>query len=93
MSYELRYSPAATATLDRLEADPRMAKTVDAIDDLLDRLEDDPFDRRLGTASFQVTHQEGVCATSVRHEGWYVIWERGVEKGTLWIIEVAQLPD
>lgn len=91
MSYELRYSPAATATLDRLEADPTMAKALDAINDLLDQLEDDPFDRRLGTASFQLPHQEGFCATPVRYDGWYVIWERGDERSTVWIIEIAQL--
>lgn len=91
MPYELRYSAAATATLDRLEADPKMAKALNAIDDLLDRLEDDPFNRRLGTASFKMTHQAGVCATPVRYDDWYVVWERGDQPGTIWIIEVAQL--
>ena len=57
MPYELLYSPAAAASLDTLEADPMMAKALEAVNDLLDRLEDDPFDRRLGTISFHLAHQ------------------------------------
>jgi hypothetical protein len=91
MPYQLLYSPAAAASLDTLEASPTMTRALDAVNDLLDRLEDDPFDRRLGTASFRLAHQEGVCATPVRYDDWYIIWERGSQPGAVWIIEIAQL--
>ncbi len=91
MPYELKYRPEADEALDRLEAEPAMAKALDAVDDCLDRLEDDPFDRRLGTLAFQAEEFSNVSATPVRYDKWYVIWRRGPRPRTIEVIAVAQL--
>ena len=91
MSYELLYRPEADEALDGLAADSAMAKVFDAIDSTLDELEDDPFERRLGTISFQTAEGAGVSATPVRFDGWYVLWRRGPRPRTLEIIAVARL--
>ncbi len=91
MSYELHYVPEADAALDRLAADSAMATVFDAIDSTLDELEDDPFERRLGTISFQTAEGAGVSATPVRFDGWHILWRRGPLPRTLEIIAVARL--
>ncbi len=91
MPYELLYRQAADETLDSLEADAAESKALDAIDDCLDRLEDDPFDRHLGTHIFQTAEGDGVSATPVRFDDWYVFWQRGSEPGTIEIIAVSRL--
>jgi thymidylate synthase len=91
VSYVLLYRTEAEEALDRLEADPAMSKALDAIDDCLDRLEDEPFDRRLGTLAFQTEEFSNVSATPVRYDEWYVIWRRGPRPRTIEIITVAQL--
>jgi hypothetical protein len=89
--YELLYRDEASDALDALEADPAMAKVLDAVDDTLDRLEDDPFDRRLGTDIFQTAEGRSVSATPVRFDEWYVFWRRGPRARTVEIVTVARL--
>ena len=91
MRYELLYRPEADEALDRLAADSAMGKILDAIDDTLDELEDDPFERRLGTIAFRTAEGAGVGATPVRLDGWYVLWRRGPRPRTLEIIAFARL--
>jgi hypothetical protein len=91
MVYELSWRPEANAAMDALEADPSMSIVVQAIDRTLDRLEVDPFDPRLGTIPFQTPELGGVCATPVRRDDWYVLWQRGLTSGDLVIILIHQL--
>jgi thymidylate synthase len=91
VSYELLYRPEADEALDRLESDPAMGKALNAIDNCLDRLEDEPFDRRLGTLAFQAEEFSNVNATPARYDEWYIIWRRGPRPRTIEIIAVAQL--
>jgi hypothetical protein len=89
--YELAWWPNAAAAMDALEADPRKSAEVEAIDRVLDALEEDPFNRKLGTVPFQTSELGGVCATPVRLNDWYVIWQRGSTARSLEIILVHQL--
>jgi hypothetical protein len=91
MAYELDWRPEADAAMDALEADPRMSPVVEAINRVLDRLEADPFDPRLGTTAFQTPELGGVCATPVRRDEWYVLWQRGQTADHLVIILIYQL--
>ena len=91
MPYELRYRREADEALARLEADPAMIKALDAIDECLDRLEDDPFDRRLGTHIFQTEEGAGFSATPVRYDGWFVFWRRGPVPQTLEISAIGRM--
>lgn len=91
MPYELLYRSEADEALDGLEADPAMGKALDAVNDCLDRLEDDPFNKRLGSHIFQTDEFGGINATPVRYDEWFVFWRRGSEFGTLEIITIAQL--
>jgi hypothetical protein len=91
MAYELYWRPEAEAAWNALEADPSMASVLDAIDRVLDRLEADPFDPRLGTITFKTEEYGGVCATPVRWDDWYVLWQRGMTAGRLVVILVHQL--
>jgi hypothetical protein len=91
VAYELVWRPEADAAMDALEADPRLIAAVEAIDRTLGRLEDDPFDPRLGTVPFQTPEFGGVCATPARLDDWYVIWQRGSTPTELVIILVHQL--
>jgi len=77
--------------MDALEADPSMSMVVDAIDRILDRLEVDPFDPRLGTIPFQTPEFGGVCATPARRDDWYVLWQRGSTSNELVIILIHRL--
>jgi hypothetical protein len=91
MAYELGWRPEADAAMDALEADPSMSPVVEAIDRILGRLEVDPFHPRLGTITFQTPEFGGVCATPVRHDDWYVLWQRGLTTDDLVIILIHQL--
>jgi hypothetical protein len=89
--YQHAWWPEAAAAMDALEADPRMSAEVEALDRVLDALEADPFNRKLGTVSFQTPEFCGVCATPVRLDDWYVIWQRGPAARSLEIILIHQL--
>jgi|SRR5215471_811153 len=91
MVYELGWRPEADAAMDVLEADPSLSAVVEAIDRTLDRLEVDPYDARLGTKVFQTPEFGGVCATPVRRDDWYVLWQRGKVANQLVIILIHQL--
>jgi hypothetical protein len=91
MAYELDWRPEADAVMDALEADPRLSAVVEAVDRVLDRLEVDPYDARLGTKVFQTPEFGGVCATPVRRDDWYVLWQRGEVANQLVIILIHQL--
>jgi hypothetical protein len=77
--------------MDALEADPTMTTVVEAIDRTIGRLEIDPFDPRLGTIQFRTPEFGGVCATPVRLDDWYVLWQRAAIADNLVIILVHQL--
>jgi hypothetical protein len=68
-----------------------MAKALDANDDLLDRLEDHPLDRRLRTTRLEDDTPGGLLRHPVRYDDWYVVWERCEKPGTIWIIDVTRL--
>jgi hypothetical protein len=91
VAYEFDWRREADEAMDALEADPGMSSVVAAIERTLDLLEDDPFSPRLGTIQFQTPEFGGVCATPVRVDGWYIIWQRGPESGILDIILVHEL--
>jgi hypothetical protein len=91
MAYEFEWRPEADEAMDALEADPRMSQVVAAIERTLDRLEADPFNPKLGTSQFRTPEFGGVCATPVRHDDWYVIWQRGTESNILDLILVSHL--
>ena len=42
----------------------------------LDRLAADPFDKRLGTISFETPELGFINGTPTREDAWYVIWQR-----------------
>lgn len=91
MEYELLWRPEADGAMETLEADPSLSAVVEAIDRTLDRLEVDPYDPRLGTKAFQSPEFGGVCATPVRQDDWYVLWQRGEAANQLVIILIHQL--
>jgi hypothetical protein len=91
MAYDLDYWPAADDALTRLERDPKMAHALDAADRTLAKLASDPFDRRLGTTSFQSEELGGVCVTPTRLGDWYVVWQRGPQQGLIDIINVLEI--
>jgi hypothetical protein len=91
MAYEFGWRPEADQAMDALEADPGMTAVVEAIDRTLGRLEVDPFNPRLGTIQFQTPELGGVCATPVRMDDWYVLWQRGATASDLVIILIHQL--
>lgn len=91
MAYELEWWPEADAAMDALEADASASAVVDAIHRVLDRLEGDPFNPRLGTITFHSPLYGGVCATPTRLDDWFVIWQRGPTADVLDVILVHQL--
>jgi hypothetical protein len=91
MAYELLWRPEAEAAMDALEADPDLSDVLEAVNRALDRLEVDPYDARLGTKPFRAPELGGVCATPVRRDDWYVIWQRGEVANQLVIILIHQL--
>lgn len=77
--------------MEVLEGDPSMSAVLEAVDRTLDRLEADPYDARLGTKAFQSPELGGVCATPVRRDDWYVLWQRDEAASQLVIILIHQL--
>lgn len=69
-----------------------MSEVVRRIDQMLDRLERDPYDPRLGTTLFQSEEFGGVSATPIRVGDWYVFWQSGPAQGTIEIVLVHELP-
>jgi hypothetical protein len=92
MRYEFNYSQEADGALDRLERDPALARAQQAVDRLLLRMEEDPFDPKLGTTGFVFEDYGGVNATPARYDDWYVFWQRGPQPMELDIILVHQRP-
>jgi hypothetical protein len=85
------YWPAADEALVRLENDPAMVPVARAVERVLDRLADDPFNPRLGTTAFVTPELGGVSATPVGLDDWYVLWQRGPEPRTIDIVLIHQL--
>jgi hypothetical protein len=92
VSYVLNYSGAAQAALDALAADPDLAAAHRAVIRTLGRLEEDPFDPKLGTIAFMTEELGGVSATTTRFGDWYMLWQRGPQPGEIDIITVIELP-
>jgi len=89
--YQLAYWPAADTALDVLAANPDMSEVLEAVERTLQRLADDPFDRRLRTSAFQTPELGGVSATPARKGDWYVFWQRGPDAGVLEIVLIHEL--
>jgi hypothetical protein len=68
-----------------------MSAVVAAVDRVLDDLEADPFNRKLGTVAFQTPELGGVCATPGRLDDWYGIWQRGQTGRSVEIILIHRL--
>lgn len=93
MAFEITgWWPAADEVMSRLEGDPRMSDVVKRVGQILDRLERDPYDPRLGTTLFQSKEFGGVSATPIRVGDWYVFWQPGPAQGTIEIVLVHELP-
>ena len=93
MAYEIAgWWPAADEAMGRLENDSGRSAVVDAVNRTLDRLEDDPFNPRLGTTDFRSEESGGVCATPARVGDWYVFWQSGPAKNTIEIVLIHELP-
>lgn len=90
MPYEILYWPAADEALAKLEADPALARALQAVERVLLRLAENPFNPRLGTTPFQSPEYGGVSATPARFDDWYVFWQRGIEPTTIEIVLVSQ---
>lgn len=69
-----------------------MSGVVDAVNKVLDRLERDPYDPRLGTTVLQSEEVGGVSATPTREGDWYVFWQPGRDDHTIEIVLVHKLP-
>jgi hypothetical protein len=91
MAYELVFWPAADEALARLEADATHADIVAAVNRTLDRLEQDPFDPRLGTTVFKTEEYENISATPVQVGDWYVFWQRGEPAHTIEVVLIHEL--
>jgi hypothetical protein len=91
VKYEFEWRREADEAMDALEADPATAAVVEAIERTIDRMETDPFNPRLGTVQFQTQEFGGVCATPVRLDNWYILWQRGPKANILDIILVHEL--
>jgi hypothetical protein len=94
MAYELFYWAAADDHLARLEADPKRADELEAVERTLSRLADDPYNPRLGTTAFRTQQYGGISATPVRgapDDDWYVLWQRGAQSRELDIVAIVRL--
>jgi hypothetical protein len=91
VAHELAFWPAADEALARLEADATRADIVAAVNGTLDRLEQDPFDPRLGTTVFKSEEYANVSATPVRVGDWYVFWQPGERAHTIEIVLIHEL--
>ena len=90
MAYELEWWPAADERMTALEAEggPALA----AVNQTLDRLEIDPFDRRLGTTMFSTDELRKVSATPTRHDNLYIFWQPGPSANVIDIVLIHDLP-
>lgn len=91
MACELMFWPLAEEALVRLEGDRLMSHVLAAVNRTLDRLEEDPYEPRLGTRSFVTEAYGGVSATTVRVDSWYVIWQPGPSSSALEIILIHSI--
>jgi len=91
MAYELGFWPRADEVLAMLEGDRKMSSVLAAVTRTLDRLEQDPYERRLGTRSFVSKELGGVNATPARVDNWYVLWQFGSDPGSIEIILIHSI--
>ena len=91
MTYKLNFWPAADEALGALEADPRQARALTAIERVLDRLEEGPYEPSLGTIAFSSEAYRTINATPVRLDEWYVLWKNGPKPNELDIVIIHQL--
>ena len=62
-----------------------------AVNHVLDRLERDPFDPKLGTTIFQSDELGGIDATPLREGSWYVFWQANAEAKEIEIVLIHEL--
>lgn len=92
MPYDLAWWPQADEAYARLENDPGRSEVLRAVNRVLDRLEVDPSDPRLGSTIFQSPEYRGVAATQVGTGDWTVFWRYGAEGGIVEIVLIHELP-
>jgi hypothetical protein len=90
--FELAFWPQADEALTRLENDPGLSSALSAVNRVLDRLEEEPTDLRLGNTLFKTPEYGNVSAADARCEGWYVPWKPGPEEHVIDVVAIAQLP-
>jgi hypothetical protein len=91
VAYQLNFWPAADDALAALEADPRQARALAAIERMLDRLEEGPYEPSLGTIAFVSEIYRTINATPVRSDEWYILWKNGPSDHELDIVLIHQL--
>jgi hypothetical protein len=90
--HPLYFWPDAGTAMDALAGDADATGLYAAVARVLRLLSADPFSRRLGTALFTSPQLGGICATPVRIDDWYVLWQRSPDPGALEIVLIHQLP-
>ncbi|HEV8114929.1 MAG TPA: hypothetical protein VGP53_01730 [Acidimicrobiales bacterium] len=91
MAYELMFWPSADEVMVMLEGETTLTPALAAVNRTLDRLAEDPYERRLRTSAFKTEEFGGVNATPVNIDSWYILWQTGDQPGALEIMLVHKM--
>jgi hypothetical protein len=91
MPRDFVYRSQPDALLGELESDAGRAKSLEAIDEVLASLGDDPGDPKLGTKVWatQVDEQRTARSTPVPELDWYIVWTMATVGADIEIIYIG----
>lgn len=90
MPFDLRLLDSVHDVLVELQQDEDRASLCDAVEAILDKLEQDPGDPKLGTTMFRTSGLEHVRSTPVRQDEWVLIWQLGEGPSTINLIWIGR---
>lgn len=74
MAHQLAWTEKADEAMTRIEADPTLVSTFEALRRVLGRLQTDPADPKLRTRHYTTENLGHICSTPVPGGDWIVLW-------------------